>query len=73
LAAARAKPYNRTIVGPTDMSAERFRQIAELYHAAREALPVSAQPCWSRLTLHYAAKWSPSWRNPTAANSQIGP
>ena len=36
MAAARAKPYNRTTIRPIGMSAERFRQIAELYHAARE-------------------------------------
>ena len=36
LAAARVKPYNRKTIGTTDMTPERFRQIEELYHAARE-------------------------------------
>src|ERR1700729_1470924 len=36
MAAAGARPYNGKAVGTIDMSAERFRQIAELYHAARE-------------------------------------
>ena len=36
LAAARVKPYNRETIGTADMTPERFRQIEELYHAARE-------------------------------------
>ena len=37
LAAARVKPYNRKAIGTSAMTPERFRQIEELYHAAREA------------------------------------
>ena len=36
MAAAGVKPYHRKAVGIIDMTVERFRQIAELYHAARE-------------------------------------
>ncbi len=31
------RPYNRKAIGTPDMTPERFRQIEELYHAAREA------------------------------------
>src|SRR6516164_7385387 len=39
LAAARVKPYNRETIGTVDMTPERFQQIEDLYHAARDRTP----------------------------------
>ena len=50
------------------MTPERFRQIEELYHAAREGTAESARPCWRRPIPNCAAKWSRCSRNRTAAN-----
>ena len=76
LAAAGAKPYNQD--EPSGQSSRHEprsvsgRSKSYTTRLAR-APPASAQPCWRRPIPNCAAKWSPSWRNPTAANSRIGP
>ena len=55
------------------MSPERFRQIEELYHAAREAhLPSSARRCWRETDPELRREVESLLQHRTAANSWIG-